>query len=123
MKQVVIRSAAVRPSAREWGSLAWLAGGEAGGARRLSLARVVIRAGQGNSPHAHPACEEALHLLAGRLEHRAGGETAVLMPGDTVVVPAGTAHAARSVGAADAEMIVAYSAAERDFAPAPPGEL
>lgn len=98
-----------------WGSLRWLASREVGNATSLTLGRVVIRRGQANPRHAHRTCEEALYLLAGRLEHTVGDQSVTLGPGDTLAIPAGVFHNARSVGDEDADMMVAYSTGERDF--------
>ena len=99
----------------DWGSLCWLAGGEVGNADGLTLGRVVIRPGRSNPRHVHPHCEEALYLMAGRLEHTLGDETVVLEAGDTIVLDAGVPHNATSIGDVDADMIVAYSSGERGF--------
>ena len=98
-----------------WGSLRWLASREIGNVQDLTLGRVVIRRGQQNPRHCHRTCEEVLYLLSGRLEHTVGDETVALGPGDTLAIPAGVFHNARSVGDEDADMIVAYSSGERDF--------
>ena len=86
-----------------------------GNADGLTLGRVTIKAGRSNPPHSHGNCEEALYLLAGRLEHFVGAESVVLEPGDTIVIAPGAAHWAHSIGEEDADMIVAYSAGERGF--------
>ena len=99
----------------DWGSLCWLAGRAVGNAEGLTLGRVVIKAGSSNPPHSHGNCEEALYLLAGRLEHVVGEESVVLEPGDTIVIAPGVPHWARSIGEADADMIVAYSQGDREF--------
>jgi len=99
----------------DWGSIVWLADGRIGNTSGLTLGRVVIKTGRSNPRHAHQNCEEALHLLSGRLEHSAGEETVTLEPGDTLVVAAGVFHNAASCGDDDANMIVAYSSATRDF--------
>ena len=98
-----------------WGSLLWLASQQIGNAEGLTLGRVVIRRGQSNPRHRHVSCEEALYLLRGRLEHTIGEQTVVLEAGDTLMIPAGVFHNARSVGDEDADMIVAYSSGARDF--------
>jgi hypothetical protein len=56
-----------------------------------------------------------LYLLAGRLEHTLSDQTFTLEPGDTLAIPPGVFHNARSVGDVDADMIVAYSTGVRDF--------
>ena len=109
------REAEARRADTDWGSLCWLAGRAVGNAEGLTLGRVIIKAGQSNPPHSHGNCEEALYLLSGRLEHFAGEESVVLEAGDTIVIAPGVPHYARSIGAEDAEMIVAYSAGDREF--------
>ncbi len=101
----------------DWGSLTWLAGRKLGNAEGLTLGRVVIKKGCSNPRHSHPNCEEALYLLKGRLRHTMGDEVAVLEPGDTIVLDAGVPHNAASIGGEDADMIVAYSSADRGFRP------
>lgn len=98
-----------------WGNLTWLAGAEIGNAQGLTLGRVVIKAGQSNPRHCHRNCEEVLYLMSGQLEHTVGPDIVTLRPGDSLTIPAGMFHNASSTGAEDADMIVAYSSAERDF--------
>lgn len=98
-----------------WGALQWLASAEIGNADGLTLGRVTIRAGASNPRHCHESCEEILYLLRGRLVHTLGDGSFTLEAGDTISIPAGVYHNAASVGAEDAEMIVAYSSATRDF--------
>ncbi len=98
-----------------WGSLQWLASRELGNAEDLTVGRVVIKAGQSNPRHGHNNCEEVLYLLAGRLDHTIGDETVTLEPGDIITIPAGVNHNAVSTGDVDADMIVVYSAGDRDF--------
>ncbi|MFO7959139.1 MAG: cupin domain-containing protein [Candidatus Brocadiia bacterium] len=98
-----------------WGSITWLVSGRIGNSETMTFGRVVIRAGEGNPAHAHNTCDEILHLLHGELEHGADDEVFTLKPGDTITLPAGTAHWARSVGREDAVMTVAYSSPERDM--------
>ncbi|MHC4480080.1 MAG: cupin domain-containing protein [Planctomycetota bacterium] len=98
-----------------WGSITWLVSGQIGNSETMTFGRVVIRAGCANDEHRHENCDEILHLLAGELEHGAGaGRLLRLMPGDTITLPAGTGHSARSVGQEDAVMVVAYSSAYRE---------
>jgi len=98
-----------------WGSLTWIASRAIGNTEGVTVGRVTIRKGENNPRHSHRNCEEVLYLLAGELDHTVGEENVHLMPGDTLVVPAGIFHNARSVGDVDADMIVTYSAGDRDF--------
>lgn len=98
-----------------WGSLTWVASRAIGNADGVTVGRVIIKKGESNPRHGHRNCEEVLYLLAGELDHTVGEENVRLMPGDALVVPAGIFHNARSVGDVDADMIVTYSAGDRDF--------
>lgn len=98
-----------------WGSLTWLASAQLGNAAGLTLGRVVIRTGESNPRHCHRNCEEILYLLSGQLEHSIGADTVTLKSGDSLTIPAGVFHNAASTGEEDADMIVAYSSAQRDF--------
>lgn len=107
----------------DWGSLTWLAGAELNGSEKITLGRVVIRAGCRNPSHRHNDCDEVLYLMAGRLEHSIDGRTVTLEAGDTLFVPSGSFHHAASTGEVDADMIVAYSSGTRDFEPENPEEI
>ncbi len=121
MEKIVRAAADVRPRETEWGSLSWFAGDDAGVPAGLALGRVVIRRGCENPPHAHPNCAEVLHVVRGRVEHRTGADVDVLGPGDTILVPPGVPHNAKSIGEEDADLIVAFSSSRREVVPAKPG--
>ena len=99
----------------QWGSLTWLASDEIGNCSTMTLGRVIIKKGMSNPRHAHNNCDELLYLLKGKLEHTAGDESVIMEAGDTLVAKAGVMHNALNVGDVDADMIVAYSSATRDF--------
>lgn len=98
-----------------WGRLCWLASEALGNAQNLTLGRVIIKKGESNPRHAHPACEEILYVLRGQLEHTVGDECYSMQAGDTITIPPGVLHNAVSVGTVDADMIVVYSSGARDF--------
>ncbi len=97
-----------------WGSLTWLASKELTGSD-ITVGRVVIKQGRSNPRHRHDTCEEVLYLTRGALDHALDDQVVHLEVGDTLIVPAGVAHNAESVGDCDAEMIVVYSTGSRDF--------
>ena len=101
----------------DWGSLMWLAGAQIGNADGVTLGRVLIKANRSNPRHCHRNCEEVLYLMRGRLEHTVSDIRVTLHPGDSLTVPAGVFHNATNTGIEDADMIVAYSSANRDFVP------
>ncbi len=98
----------------DWGSLSWIT--ESGvSPAGLTVGRVTIKAGQSNPEHLHTTCDEILYLLAGRLRHSFGSKEVVLNAGDSIEIPRDTPHRAWSIGDEDADMIVVYNSAERDF--------
>ncbi len=117
MEPIVIPAAQALGSRIEepWGMLNWLANAKLGNAAGLTLGRVLIKAGCSNPRHAHFECEEVLYLLAGELRHSFGDQDVLLKAGDTLLVPAGVFHHGVNIGTTDADMIVAYSSAHRDF--------
>ena len=102
------------------GQIQWLANAEIGNSEELSVARMFVKGGKTSDFHHHPNCEEAIYLVRGKLEHRIGNETLPQEPGSSVTVPKNTAHSTTNVGEDDAEIIVSYSTAARDFKPGHP---
>jgi mannose-6-phosphate isomerase-like protein (cupin superfamily) len=49
-------------------------------------------------PHIHADSEERVELIAGKARMRKGGEEQKLVPGEAVVIPAGTVHFLRGEG-------------------------
>ena len=102
----------------DWGSLAWAVNAKAGNCNTMTLGRVSIKAGKANGRHRHGNCDELLYLISGELDHYAEDIGTVRMkPGDVIVIPLGVIHNARCVSKTDAETIVIYSSAAREFEP------
>lgn len=99
-----------------WGTIEWLAGGEVGNSRELSLARLVVDAGKSGDTHVHGNCEESIYVVRGEVECRIGAATETLGAGGHAVVPRGSVHSIRNRGASPAELVLGYSAAVREFA-------
>ena len=104
-----------------WGNLLWLASKEIGNASGLTLGRVIIEPGQANPRHCHPACEEIIYVLSGRLDHTLGDEVFAMEAGDVLAIPAGVYHNATNTGDEAVDVIVAYSDGERGFVLENPG--
>lgn len=64
-----------------------------------SLAEAVVAPGQATQLHRHRASEELYHITRGEGEMRLGDERFPVRAGDTICIPAGTAHAIRNTGA------------------------
>ncbi|MBD3240734.1 MAG: cupin domain-containing protein [Chitinivibrionales bacterium] len=114
MSAVVRRCADVQTVETGFGNMRWMANARLT-RTELTLGRVVIEPGKANDRHRHPSCSEVLYLLSGRLEHSVGGERVVMEAGDSIVIPEGVFHNARSIGNAPADMIVAYSSGDRGY--------
>ncbi len=81
----------------------------------LSLARMTLAPGVTTEAHRHPNCTEAIHLLSGQVEQRRGADWIKLATGETVLIPAGTAHQTRNNGDRDAVLMIAYSSGARVY--------
>ncbi len=97
-----------------WGRITWTVSRSLGNSAAMTFGRVLMRAGMSNPRHRHPNCDEILHLLSGRIEHTLDGQTFVLEAGDTISIPTGVWHQARVLDGADAEMVIAFSSADRE---------
>ena len=97
-----------------WGRITWIVSRKLGNSMAMTFGRVLMRAGMSNPRHRHPNCDEILHLLSGRIDHTLGEESLVMEAGDTISIPAGVWHQARALDGADAEMVIAFSSADRE---------
>lgn len=97
------------------GELHWLASRKASGAQELTVGYTVIAVGANNPRHRHPNCEEALYVLKGEIRHHIEGTPDVTMkPGDCITIPRDRVHQAFNIGEQPAELIVAFSSADRE---------
>jgi quercetin dioxygenase-like cupin family protein len=55
--------------------------------------------------HVHPQAEESYHVIAGTLDVCLGGEWRELKPGESVTVPAGSAHTLKNTHAAEVRLL------------------
>ncbi|ODV43886.1 cupin [Cupriavidus sp. UYMMa02A] len=70
--------------------------------------RVDFDPGAFAAKHTHPG-EEIAHVLQGTLEYQLGNQPPVtLKAGDSLFIPAGTAHSARNVGSGQASELATY---------------
>lgn len=99
-----------------WGSLRWLMSSKLEPQAGITLGIAEIKPEQSNPPHVHDNCEEVLYMLSGSCEHRVGTQTVTLKAGDTLRIPAGVPHAART-GREPMRAIVVYNTGARQFRP------
>jgi mannose-6-phosphate isomerase-like protein (cupin superfamily) len=69
------------------------------GNRAQSLAEAIVTPGQETLLHKHLRTEELYHITAGRGLMTLGDERFEVGVGDTVLIPPGTAHCVRNIGA------------------------
>jgi quercetin dioxygenase-like cupin family protein len=98
-----------------WGKLQWLTSRKSNGARELTLGHTVVEFGGRNPLHRHPNCEEVLYVIAGEIEHIIEGSPNVWMKaGEAILIPRNAKHQAINIGRGSAELLVAFSSAERE---------
>ncbi len=114
MAATVLRAGEMQLMDFDWGHLEWYCSGEQGNSVGLTFGKCVLKPGGANPQHFHPNCEEVLHVISGRIVHHLDGEPPVEMgPGDTITLPQGSSHHAENCGDVDAELMIAFSSAER----------
>lgn len=98
-----------------WGEIHWLTSQAANGARELTLGCTTVGPGGQNPLHRHPNCEEVLFVAAGEIEHYIEGTPRVrLKAGECILIPRNRVHQAVNAGPLPAELLVAFSSAERE---------
>jgi quercetin dioxygenase-like cupin family protein len=101
--------------AGEWGSAFWLANKELTGSS-ISLLRMLLNPRQSGRKHRHANADEVLYVIRGSVRVHAGDQAQALQPGDSLSIPAGVTHQIENAGSDIAEMTIAYSTGERDYA-------
>src|SRR5213594_3986291 len=81
---------------------------------RIMISLVEIDAGGVVPPHSHPH-EQAGTVLEGRMELSIDGESRILKAGEAYLIPGGTVHSARSVGA-PCRVLDIFSPVREDYA-------
>lgn len=79
-----------------WGQIQWLMSGKIDSHAEMTLGIVDVKANQANPIHIHPNSAEYLHMLSGACEHLVDGHWVALKAGDTVRIPKGVPHGART---------------------------
>jgi mannose-6-phosphate isomerase-like protein (cupin superfamily) len=74
--------------------------------QRLSVAEIVIKAGQGTSVHHHNEIEEVYYIVRGSGVTHLNGRPQQVGPGDTIIILPGTRHQLQNTGHNDLLMIV-----------------
>jgi quercetin dioxygenase-like cupin family protein len=99
-----------------WGWIRWLMSSKIDPQAEMTFGIVYVKPHQKNPMHVHPNCAEYLHMLSGSCEHLVGDKWLSLKAGDTVRIPAGVPHVARTLDEPMRAVIV-YSSGDRQFEP------
>jgi quercetin dioxygenase-like cupin family protein len=113
VKASVARPDGYATEEQDWGRLVWMVSGALGNSNTMTVGKCFIRPGCENPPHHHPNCDEILHVVRGRIEHRIDDEYIEMKAGDTISIPAGRIHNARNTGTEEAEFMISFSSAHR----------
>lgn len=97
-----------------WGWIRWMMSSKIDPEAEMTFGIVYVKANQTNPIHIHPNCAEYLHMLSGSCEHLMGDEWLKLKEGDTLRIPAGVRHGARTLDEPMRAVIV-YSSGDRQF--------
>jgi len=105
MTGTFMMSADTPPEILDWGTLRWMSHPPSTGAGQLTVIEVNITPGQGHDFHKHPAQEEVIYCISGKVEQWLGQEKRILGPGDSVFIGADMVHASFNVGDTDAKLL------------------
>ena len=92
-----VTSAEAQVEELPWGPHEWLARAGLTESRLLQLVRVSMPAGKSHRFHRHPAMEELVYVLEGRVEQWVGRERRVLGSGELAHVPVNEVHGSYNV--------------------------
>ncbi len=97
----------------DWGKIQWLCGKEIDPDAEMTFGMVYINAGDKNTRHYHPNCEEIIFVLSGECDHSLGDEMFHLKPGMMLRIPRNVWHDATVTSWEPCRMIIAYSSGDR----------
>lgn len=100
-----------------WGWIRWTINAQIDPSATMTVGVVYLKPNQTNPLHIHPNSDEILIVVEGTLEHRMGNGWVKMGPGDTIRIPKGAKHNART-GNEPCKVVVVYDTAHRQFVPA-----
>ncbi len=113
-KPTVHEGEKVEASEYPWGWIRWVMNAQIDPAAEMTLGVVYIKPHQENPLHQHPNSAEFLHVLEGSCEHLVGREWVKLKTGDTVRIPQGVPHRART-GDEACRAVIVYNTGTRQM--------
>lgn len=98
----------------DWGWIRWTMNAEHDPNATMTFGVVYLKPHQTNPLHMHPNADEILHVLKGSCEHRMGDRWVKMGPGDTIRIPKGVAHNARTLDQ-PCRVVAVYDTGKRQF--------
>ena len=105
-----------------WGWIHWLMNAQMDPEAAQTFGVVEIAAGQRNSLHKHPNCEELLYVISGSCEKIVGDKKVIMKAGDIVRIPIGVPHQAITIGNEPMRAVISYSSGNRQVVDVGPGK-
>ncbi len=99
-----------------WGTIRWTMNSQIDAKSTMTFGVVYIKPQQTNALHLHPKADEILHVVEGSCEHRMGDKWVKMKVGDTIRIPHGIAHNARTLDEA-CRVVVVYDTGQRKMIP------
>lgn len=99
----------------EWGYMIWYLDEVKKKDLDISTAKMVMRPNTKSQEHYHSNCYEQLIIISGDLELVVDRETINLHQGESFLINPKAHHYLMNSGGNDVEIIIAYSAAARDY--------
>lgn len=81
----------------------------------VTVGRLILRPGQGDTAHSHSNADEVIYLLRGGVTVRMGGSKIDLQAGDALTITLRLIHQIQNTGKAEAEMTLSYSSGIRKY--------
>lgn len=105
MKGKFFSSGLLERDAFDWGEIAWVCRPASTSSKNLAVLDVTITPQHGHNFHTHPDQDEVIYLVSGSVEQWIEQEKRVLIPGDSVFIPANMVHASFTLGDQDAHIL------------------
>ena len=104
-----------------WGWIRWTMNDQIDKDSKMTFGVVYIKSHQTNALHVHPKADEILHVVEGSCEHRMGDKWVKMESGDTIRIPHGVVHNARTADE-PCRVVVVYDTGQRKMVPVEPDE-
>lgn len=103
----IVKKNDVSPIESKHGEIIYELIGRAGGetTERHSIAHVVIPPGKSSRVHFHPEAEESYYMISGQARFVLDGESTIIGPGHTVLIPPNKSHQIINIGSEDLEFL------------------